>query len=55
MHQGTGHDMIFYRGWGSATANLLATQSMAPRRDRAAVVLAACSSVTRRCTSCSSK
>ena len=31
MHQGTGHDMIFYRGWGSATANLLATQSMAPR------------------------
>jgi predicted TIM-barrel fold metal-dependent hydrolase len=29
MHQGTGHDMIFYRGWGSATANLLATQSMA--------------------------
>jgi predicted TIM-barrel fold metal-dependent hydrolase len=31
MHQGTGHDMIFYRGWGSPTANLLATQSMAPR------------------------
>ena len=34
MHQGTGHDMIFYRGWGSATANLLATQSMAPRGPR---------------------
>jgi predicted TIM-barrel fold metal-dependent hydrolase len=31
MHQGTGHSMIFYRGWGSPTANLLATQSMAPR------------------------
>jgi len=31
MHQGTGHDMIFYRGWGSATTNLLTTQSMAPR------------------------
>jgi predicted TIM-barrel fold metal-dependent hydrolase len=31
MHQGTGHDMLFYRGWGSATTNLLATQSMAPR------------------------
>jgi predicted TIM-barrel fold metal-dependent hydrolase len=31
MHQGTGHDMIFYRGPGSPTANLLATQSMAPR------------------------
>jgi predicted TIM-barrel fold metal-dependent hydrolase len=31
MHQGSGHDMIFYRGWGSPTANLLATQSMAPR------------------------
>lgn len=30
MHQGTGHDMIFFRGWGSPTANLLATQSMAP-------------------------
>jgi predicted TIM-barrel fold metal-dependent hydrolase len=29
MHQGTGHDMIFFRGWGSPTANLLATQSMA--------------------------
>jgi predicted TIM-barrel fold metal-dependent hydrolase len=31
MHQGSGHDMIFYRGWGSPTANLLTTQSMAPR------------------------
>jgi predicted TIM-barrel fold metal-dependent hydrolase len=29
MHQGTGHSMIFFRGWGSPTANLLATQSMA--------------------------
>ena len=35
MHQGTGHDMIFYRGWGSATTNLLTTQSMAPPRRRA--------------------
>jgi predicted TIM-barrel fold metal-dependent hydrolase len=31
MHQGTGHDMLFYRGAGAAVANLLATQSMAPR------------------------
>ena len=31
MHQGTGHDMLFYRGPGSAVSNLLATQSMAPR------------------------
>lgn len=31
MHQGTGHDMLFYRGPGAAVANLLATQSMAPR------------------------
>lgn len=31
MHQGTGHDMIFYRRRGAAIANLLATQSMAPR------------------------
>jgi predicted TIM-barrel fold metal-dependent hydrolase len=29
MHQGTGHSMMFFRGWGSPTANLLATQSMA--------------------------
>jgi len=41
MHQGTGHDMIFYRGWGSPTANLLATQSMAPRT----AALLACSGV----------
>lgn len=44
MHQGTGHDMIFYRGWGSPTANLLATQSMAPR----AAALLACSGVLER-------
>jgi predicted TIM-barrel fold metal-dependent hydrolase len=31
MHQGTGHDMVFYRGPGASVANLLATQSMAPR------------------------
>lgn len=31
MHQGTGHDMMFYRGWGSPTANVVASQSMAPR------------------------
>jgi predicted TIM-barrel fold metal-dependent hydrolase len=31
MHQGTGHDMLFYRSRGAAVANLLATQSMAPR------------------------
>jgi predicted TIM-barrel fold metal-dependent hydrolase len=31
MHQGTGHDMIFYRGRGASVANLLATQSLAPR------------------------
>jgi len=31
MHQGTGHDMLFYRGPGSAVSNLLTTQSMAPR------------------------
>lgn len=44
MHQGTGHDMIFYRGWGSATANLLATQSMAPR----AAALFSCSGILER-------
>jgi predicted TIM-barrel fold metal-dependent hydrolase len=44
MHQGTGHDMIFYRGWGSPTANLLATQSMAPRT----ASLLACSGVLAR-------
>ena len=31
MHQGSGHDMLFYRGPGAAVTNLLATQSMAPR------------------------
>ena len=31
MHQGTGHDMLFYRGRGASVSNLLATQSMAPR------------------------
>lgn len=44
MHQGTGHDMLWYRGWGSATTNLLATQSMAPR----AASLLACSGVLER-------
>lgn len=44
MHQGTGHDMIFYRGWGSPTANLLSTQSMAPR----AAALLACSGILER-------
>ncbi len=44
MHQGTGHDMIFYRGWGSPTANLLATQSMAPRT----AALLSCSGVLER-------
>jgi predicted TIM-barrel fold metal-dependent hydrolase len=41
MHQGSGHDMIFYRGWGSPIANLLTTQSMAPR----AAALLSCSGV----------
>lgn len=31
IHQGTGHDMIWYRGPGATVANLLATQSMGPR------------------------
>ena len=31
LHQGTGHDMLFYGGPGAAVSNLLATQSMAPR------------------------
>jgi predicted TIM-barrel fold metal-dependent hydrolase len=44
MHQGSGHDMLFYRGWGSPTANLLATQSMAPR----AAALLSCSGVLER-------
>ncbi len=44
MHQGSGHEMIFYRGWGSPTVNLLATQSMAPR----AAGLLACSGILER-------
>jgi predicted TIM-barrel fold metal-dependent hydrolase len=44
MHQGTGHDMIFYRGWGSATANLLTTQSLAAR----ATALLSCGGVLER-------
>ncbi len=44
MHQGSGHDMVMYRGWGSATTNLLATQGMAPR----AASLLACSGVLER-------
>ncbi len=31
VHQGTGHSMHWYRGPGAGVANLLATQSMAPR------------------------
>lgn len=31
MHQGTGHDMLWYRGAGATVANAIATQSMAPR------------------------
>jgi predicted TIM-barrel fold metal-dependent hydrolase len=31
MHQGTGHSMYFYRGPGAGVANLMATQSVAPR------------------------
>ena len=31
VHQGTGHSMFWYRGPGAGVANLLATQSMAPR------------------------
>jgi predicted TIM-barrel fold metal-dependent hydrolase len=30
-HQGTGHDMLHYRGWGSAGVNYLTTQSFAAR------------------------
>lgn len=44
MHQGSGHDMVMYRGWGSSTANLLATQSMGPR----AAALLSCSGVLER-------
>jgi predicted TIM-barrel fold metal-dependent hydrolase len=31
MHQGTGHDMVWHRGPGATVANLIATQSLAPR------------------------
>jgi predicted TIM-barrel fold metal-dependent hydrolase len=31
MHQGTGHNMIWYRGPGATVANLLSTQSVGPR------------------------
>lgn len=31
IHQGTGHDMIWYRGPGATVANLLSTQSIGPR------------------------
>jgi len=31
MHQGTGHSMIWYRGPGATIANLIATQTIAPR------------------------
>jgi len=31
MHQGTGHEMIWVRGPGAATTNLVATQAVAPR------------------------
>jgi predicted TIM-barrel fold metal-dependent hydrolase len=31
MHQGTGHDMIWYRGPGATIANVISTQSIAPR------------------------
>jgi predicted TIM-barrel fold metal-dependent hydrolase len=31
MHQGSGHDMLFYRGPGAGVANLMATQGMASR------------------------
>ena len=37
MHQGSGHDMLFYRGRGASVANLLATQSLAPRTAGVAV------------------
>ncbi|MDG2028775.1 MAG: amidohydrolase family protein [Acidimicrobiales bacterium] len=44
MHQGSGHDMVAYRGWGSSTANLLTTQSMGPR----AAALLSCSGILER-------
>ena len=31
MHQGTGHNMIWYRGPGATVANLLSTQTIGPR------------------------
>ena len=31
MHQGTGHDMVWYRGPGATVANLVSTQGMGPR------------------------
>lgn len=31
MHQGTGHDMVWYRGPGATIANLISTQGMGPR------------------------
>jgi predicted TIM-barrel fold metal-dependent hydrolase len=31
MHQGTGHDTIFYRGPGATVANLISSQTIAPR------------------------
>jgi predicted TIM-barrel fold metal-dependent hydrolase len=31
MHQGTGHSMLWYRGPGATVANLIATQTIAPR------------------------
>ena len=31
MHQATGHEQLFYRGWGSGLANLVAINTMAPR------------------------
>jgi len=31
MHQGTGHDMVWYRGPGATVTNLVSTQGMGPR------------------------
>lgn len=31
MHQGTGHDMVWYGGRGATVANLISTQTVAPR------------------------
>lgn len=38
MHQATGHEQLFYRGWGSGLTNLVTINTMAPR---AAALLAA--------------